>query len=208
MKSIKYLSKIMALAAVAIACTLPAKAQMSDNAYGNIDWQFNFPLNNGYADKGSGWGMNFEGGYYLTDEISLGGFMAFHSNHEYIPRKTLSLSNGGSFTTDQQHTLFQLPFGVVARYTFDRSKVFQPYVGVKVGPQYAQLRSDFNAYTATKNTWGFYASPEVGFNIYPWAYGPGIHMAVYYGYATNSGKILVYHVDGMSNIGLRLGIAF
>ena len=35
------------------------------NGYANIDWQFNIPLNNGFSDKASGWGMNFEGGYYL-----------------------------------------------------------------------------------------------------------------------------------------------
>lgn len=197
-----------ALVAICLAIALPAKAQMSDNAYANIDWQYNFPLSNSFADHSSGWGMNFEGGFYLTDNISLGGYIAFHSNHEYFGRKTLPVGEGGSLNTDQQHTLFQLPFGVAARYTFDRGGAFQPYVGLKLGPQYAQLQSDFNVFQATKNTWGFYASPEVGMNIYPWAYGPGLHIAAYYSYGTNKGDLLTYSVDGLSNIGLRIGIAF
>ena len=40
------------------------------NGYANIDWQFNIPLNNGFSDKASGWGMNFEGGYYFTPHRS------------------------------------------------------------------------------------------------------------------------------------------
>ena len=57
--------KVVALAAIAIAFAMPAKAQLSDNGYANIDWQFNAPLSNHFADKASGWGMNFEGGYWL-----------------------------------------------------------------------------------------------------------------------------------------------
>lgn len=34
---------------------MPAKAQLSDNGYANIDWQFNVPLSNGFADDASGW---------------------------------------------------------------------------------------------------------------------------------------------------------
>jgi len=55
--------KVVALAVIAIAFAMPAKAQLSDNGYANIDWQFNAPLSNHFADKASGWGMNFEGGY-------------------------------------------------------------------------------------------------------------------------------------------------
>lgn len=208
MKTIKrFYARIMAVTALLLVAILPGKAQMTDNLYGNIDWQYNFPLSNHFAEHASGWGMNFEGGYYFTDQIAIGGFVAYHSNHEYFKRTTLPV-DGGSLNTDQQHTLFQVPFGVAARYSFDRSGVVQPYVSVKVGPQYAQLQSSFNNFQVTHNTWGFYASPEVGVNIFPWAYGPGLHLAAYYSYATNKGDLFTYHVDGMSNFGLRVGIAF
>ena len=38
--------KVVALAVIAIAFAMPAKAQLSDNGYANIDWQFNAPLSN------------------------------------------------------------------------------------------------------------------------------------------------------------------
>ena len=206
MKTIKYISvRVLAVAALALVFAMPAKAQMTDNGYANIDWQFNFPH---FADKASGWGMSFEGGYYVTPNIALGAFLAYHSNHEYFGRQTLPVGEGGSINTDQQHTLFQLPFGLAGRYTFDRGSAFQPYVGLKVGPQYAEIKSTFNVYEANKSTWGFYVSPEIGLNIYPWAYGPGLHIAAYYSYGTNKGDLFTYSVDGLSNFGLRLGIAF
>ena len=152
--------------------------------------------------------MNFEGGYYLTENLAIGGFLAYHSNHKYIPRQTIAMGDNSSLNTDQQHTLFQLPFGVAGRYTFDSEGMFQPYISLKTGPQYAKLKTTFNAFQNYDNTWGFYISPEVGINIYPWAYQPGIHVAAYYSYATNKGSVLTYGTDGMSNFGLRVGIAF
>lgn len=63
MKTINNLyTKVIAMIAMVITFTLPAKAQLSDNGFANIDWQFNAPLGNHFADKASGWGMNFEGG--------------------------------------------------------------------------------------------------------------------------------------------------
>ena len=209
MRTKKHLSfRMLILTAIALTFSLASRAQTSDSFYSNIDWQFNFPISNSFADKASGWGMNFEGGYYLTDNFAVGAFLAYHSNHKYIPRQTIALGDNSSLNTDQQHTLFQLPFGVAGRYTFDREGMFQPYVSLKVGPQYAKLRTTFNAFENTDNTWGFYVSPEIGMNIFPWVYQPGIHVAAYYSYATNKGSVMTYDVDGMSNFGLRLGIAF
>ena len=92
MKTIKYLSiRVLAITALALVFAMPAKAQLTDNGYANIDWQFNFPLSNHFADKASGWGMSFEGGYYVTPNIALGAFLAYHSNHEYFGRQTLEL---------------------------------------------------------------------------------------------------------------------
>ena len=157
--------KVVALAAIAIAFAMPAKAQLSDNGYANIDWQFNVPLSNNFADKASGWGMNFEGGYFVTPNLGLGLFLNYHSNHEYIPRETL-------------------------------------------GAEYAKIRSNFNMLEARENSWGFYASPEVGVNVFPWVYGPGLHFALYYSYGTNKADVLHYSVDGLNNFGFRVGVSF
>ena len=209
MKTIKYFTyRIMAVAAIAIAFALPAKAQITPMTYFNVDWQFSAPISNNFSNKASGWGMNFEGGYYVLPDLSIGAFINYHTNNEYIPRQTLPINSSSALTTDQQHSVFQLPFGLATRYAWNRGGAFQPYVGVKLGTQYAQLKSTFNVFETNKDTWGFYVSPEIGFNVYPWAYGPGLHFAAYYSYGTNKGDLFTYSVDGMNNLGLRIGIAF
>ena len=186
MKTMKYISlRVLAIAALALAFAMPAKAQLSDNGYANVDWQFNAPLKNHFADKASGWGMNFEGGYFVTPNLGLGLFMNYSSNHEYFPRATFPVGEG-TVNTDQQHTIFQLPFGA----------------------NYAKVRSNYNMFETRDNTWGFYVSPEIGLNVYPWAYGPGLHIAVYYSYATNKANVLTYNVDKLNNFGFRVGLAF
>lgn len=201
-------TKICTAIALIGALSLPAQAQMSDNGYANVDWQYNFPTGNHFTNHSSGWGVNAEGGYYLDNHWGIGLFMNWHSNHEYVPRAPLALSPTESLTTDQQHTTFRLPFGVAGRYAWNRGGSFQPYVALKVGAQYAKLTSDFNLFESRDKTWGFYVSPEIGLQIYPWAYGPGLHVAAYYDYGTNQGNVLTYHIKGMNNIGLRIGIAF
>ena len=134
--------KVVALAAIAIAFAMPAKAQLSDNGYANIDWQFNAPLSNNFADKASGWGMNFEGGYYVLPDLSIGAFINYHTNNEYISRQTLPISNSAALTTDQQHSVFQLPFGFATHYRFSDGAC-QPYIGLKLGANYTKMSSDF-----------------------------------------------------------------
>ena len=47
MKTIKYFTlRLMAVAAIAIAFALPAKAQVTPFTYFNVDWQFNAPISN------------------------------------------------------------------------------------------------------------------------------------------------------------------
>ena len=100
MKTIKYLTlRLMAVAAIAIAFALPAKAQVTPFTYFNVDWQFNAPISNNFANKASGWGMNFEGGYYVLPDLSIGAFINYHTNNEYISRQTLPISNSAAQTT-------------------------------------------------------------------------------------------------------------
>lgn len=208
MKTMKYISlRVLALAAIALAFAMPAKAQLSDNGYANVDWQFNIPSNNHFADKASGWGMNFEGGYFVAPNFGLGLFMSYSTNHEYVGRGTLPVGDG-MVNTDQQHSIFQMPFGAAARYQFNRGGSWQPYIGAKLGANYAKVRSNYNLFESNDKTWGFYVSPEIGLNVYPWAYGPGLHIALYYSYATNKANVLTYNVDGLNNFGFRVGLAF
>lgn len=199
------------ICAIILICALgmPAtsKAQISLNSYFNIDWQFNIPLSNKFSNTASGWGMNFEGGYYVSQDLALGGFISFHTNNEYFSRRTIELSETLSMNSDQQHQMFTLPFGVLARYRFQEAN-FQPYVSMKLGMCYAEFSNYYYIFMSDKDTWGFFMSPEIGFNYYPWANGLGFHLAVYYSFATNKCNIMSYEQNILNNIGFRVGLAF
>lgn len=174
-----------------------------------VDWQMNAPFSTGFADKISGWGMNFEGAYDLTPRLSTGAFLAFHTNHKYIARQTLQLSPTESLTTDQQRSAFQLPFGALLNYSLNASSGFRPYVGAKIGAMYARNTTYFGTGGLYDKSWGFYVSPEIGVRIYPnkekkW----GFHIAGYYSYATNQSNTLTGDIDGQNNAGFRLGVIF
>lgn len=207
MKKTLYL--VAALAVAALGTFRTAQAQIIPNTYINIDWQLNVPLGSSFADKTSGWGMNFEGGYFVTPEITVGPFISYQTNLQSIPRKTLQLSPGTAMTTNQKHALFQLPFGVVGRYNFLTDRVVQPYVGLKLGASYAEMSSYYYVIKHYNDTWGFYLQPEVGVSIFPVpSQRFGFHVALYYGYATNSGDLLVYSIDNINSFGVRVGVSF
>ena len=185
MKTSKYL-KTIAFCALMLAAAMPGKAQVFPNTYINIDWQVGVPLGAGFADKASGWGMNFEGGYFVTPAITVGPFISY-----------------------QKHALFQLPFGVTGRYNWLTDSVFQPYAGLKLGANYAEMSSYYYIIKQYTDTWGFYLSPEIGVSIFPRPdYRLGFHVALYYSYSTNSGDVLTYSMDNINNFGIRVGISF
>ncbi len=186
-----------------------AKSQIFDKGYIDVDWQFNMPINTGFADKATGWGMSFDGGYYVTDNIGVGAFITYSTNNEYIGRQTMMLTETSALTTDQQHSIFQLPFGVSARYRFLPDAIVKPYVALKLGTEYSKVATYYNSFTTLDKSWGFYLCPEVGTTIYfTSSQSVGLHLALYYNYATNKSDVLVYHLKGINNTGFRLGLSF
>lgn len=192
-----------------LGCVRPASAQLFPDSYINVDWQVNVPLGSAYAGDASGWGMNFEGGYFVTDEIAVGAFINYQTNFRSIGRETLSLGDGSTLTTNQKHAMFQLPFGVTGRYCWLPHSIVQPYAGLKLGACYAEMSSYYYIIKRYTDTWGFYLSPEVGVSIFPRPdYRVGFHVALYYSYATNGGDVLIYRSDNLNNFGIRVGISF
>ena len=138
----KYRLAIVAM--VLAGAVLPAQSQVSLDAYYNVDWQLNIPSNK-YVDKVSGWGMNFDAGWYITPDFAIGAFMNYHTNNQYVDRAVVLVSDETAVYTDQQRSLYQLPFGVTALYRFIESD-WQPYAALKLGAEYAYTASYYNIY--------------------------------------------------------------
>lgn len=211
MKTIKLILKkryVLVLALSTLFCLKGYSQSWSDRVHFNVDWQVNAPVNTTFANKISGWGMNFEGYYSLTPHWDLGAFLNFHTNHKYVGRETIT-EGTVSLTSDRQESAFQLPFGLTSAYRFTDRGCVRPYVGAKLGAMYAENTNYLNSVTFSDKPWGFYVSPELGVNIYPVPDRPfGFHLAVYYSYATNKGEVLTDKLDGLNNVGFRVGVNF
>ena len=207
----KKITKILGAALLMAMSAMPfaGNAQIIKGGYLNVDWQFNAPVGNEYANVASGWGMNFEGGYYIIPKMSLGLFVSYHTNNKYIGEQVLRLSDTESLYTDQQHSIYQVPFGITSRWRFIEDRMFEPYIGVKLGAMYTRMESDTQVYTYYQDRWGFNVQPEIGFSLYPMPVNRiGFHLAIYYSYATNKSHVLTYSINGYNNIGFRLGLSF
>lgn len=211
------LKSCLAVASLAILATTGFKATAQEPViasyykpyYINGDWQFNAPFTSNFTNRASGWGMNFDAGLFVTPNIGVGVFVAYHSNHKSVAEATIPVADNAEFTASQERSLFQVPFGFEGRYRFVYDNLIDPYVSLRVGPEYARLSSYFSTFKATDKNWGFYISPEIGSNFWlTQRQNIGIHVAIYYSYSTNSGHMLNGSIDNINNIGFRLGVAF
>ena len=203
MKRIIY--TLAVLTAVLLATT-QANAQMGKPYYINGGWQFNGTVANNVAESAQGYGAYMEGGYYVTPMIAVGGFASFNSNDQYYGKQTFYFDDHSALTTDLTRSLYQVPFGATLRCRFLWTEL-QPYIEAKIGTEYAQQSTYMSTYVSRHDNWGFYISPEIGMSWFPFSQTDfGFHLAVYYSYATNSNK--AYNLNGINNLGFKLGVAF
>ena len=203
MKKIIY---IFAATAAMLLATAQVDAQMSKRYYINGGWQFNGTLANDFAESAQGYGAYMEGGYFVTPMLAVGAFASFNTNNEYVPRHTYTFSDMSALTTDLNRSIYQVPFGATLRYRFLRS-MFQPYIEAKLGAEYSTQSTYMSTFVNRHDNWGFYVSPEIGMTFFPFERTDfGFQIAVYYSYATNRNEAL--DINGLNNLGFKLGIAF
>lgn len=203
MKKILY---VMAAFAAMLVGVTQANAQMGKPFYINGGWQFNGTLANDFAESAQGYGAYMEGGYYVTPMLAVGGFASFNTNSQYIPKKTYTFSDQSALTTDLDRAIYQVPFGATLRYRFLRG-ICQPYLEAKLGTEYSEQNTYMSTFVNQHDNWGFYVSPELGVTVFPFEKTDfGFQLAVYYSYATNRNKAV--DINGLNNLGFKLGIAF
>ena len=203
MKKIIYI--FTAVAALMLMST-HADAQMGKRMYVNGGWQFNATLKNDVAQSAQGYGAYIESGYYLTPMVAIGGFASFNTNNDYYPKQTYNFNDKSALTTDLNRSVYQVPFGSTVRVRFMRD-IFQPYFEARIGSEYSTQSTYMSTFVSRDSNWGFYISPEIGMTVYPFQKDDfGFQIAAYYSYSTN--KSSSYNLNGLNNLGFKLGIAF
>ena len=202
----RIIGNILAAAVLCVVLASSADAQPGRRYYIDAGWQFNGTVSNEFVSNASGWGAYAEGGYYILPRIAVGAFVSYNTNNEYIPRHTVVNPDGSALTTDACNSLFQVPFGATLRYRLGW-KEFQPYAEAKIGADYARAYTYFPNAGFRDTQWGFYASPEIGFTWHPFYKSNfGFQFAVYYSYSTNRSE--AFGLDGINNLGFKLGVSF
>ena len=85
--------------------------------------------------------------------------------------------------------------------------MIQPYAQAKIGTEYSTQNIYMSTFVSRQDNWGFYASPEIGMTFFPFESTDfGFQLAAYYSYATN--RDTKFKIDGINNLGFKLGIAF
>ena len=80
-----FLKKIAFTFCIFSMFALQSRAQWdAEKMHLQIDWQMNAPYSTDFADKISGWGMNFEAVYDVAPRWAIGAFINFHTNHKYV----------------------------------------------------------------------------------------------------------------------------
>ncbi len=192
-------------------------ANAQEDRQGKVDvsgqWQIGIPFNDYVDNNASGWGANVESHYFIANQVAIGGFISYQTFMNYFPKETMTLdgpSYGGAVTMDRYQTIYELPFGVSARYHFMSSTgIFDPYVALKLGANYSIQRRYYNVYEGYSENWGFTVLPELGTMIFLDSNKHvGFHLAVFYNYATNQSDNDAIDVDGISSLGFRVGMNF
>ena len=203
MKRIIYM---LAVSAVVLLTAVQANAQMGKRYYINGGWQFNGTISNNVAESAQGYGAYMEGGYYLTPMLAVGGFASFSSNDQYYGTQTYTFEDHSALTTDVTKSVYQVPFGAILRCRFMRTQL-QPYLAAKIGAEYSEQNTYMSIFVSRSDNWGFYVSPEIGLSWFPFSQTDfGFQLAAYYSYATNQNKS--YGMNGINNLGFKLGVAF
>lgn len=197
---------IVAAAMTLLFFATEANAQMGKKGYVNGGWQFNATPENTFAESAQGYGAYIEGGYFITPMFAMGGFAGFSTNNQYFPVKTYTFSDQSALTTDLDRSIYQVPFGSTMRVRF-LHRMFQPYVEAKIGTEYSTQSTYMSTFVSRQDNWGFYVSPEVGMTFFPFESTDfGFQIAAYYSYATNNNK--TNKINGINNVGFKLGVAF
>ncbi len=196
---------MLAVTSFAFAAT-EASAQMGKRDYINAGWQFNGTVGNGFVKTAQGYGAYIEGGYYVAPEFAVGAFASFSTNNEYFPKETYTFEDKSALTTDLDKSIYQVPFGATFRYRIMRGMA-QPYAEAKVGAEYSTQSTYMSTFVNRNDNWGFYISPEIGVNFFPFHKTDfGFQVAAYYSYSTNRNK--AYGISGLNNVGFKIGVAF
>lgn len=148
-------------------------------------------------------GWSFEGRRFMTDNVSLGGYLGFNGFFEEKPRGLLDINNT-TINAKSWRYLYSLPVLVTTHYYIGEGWI-KPYVGIGLGIYYTEEELQVGTFRSKETSFDFGFAPEIGvFVPFGLLSNVGALVAVKYNQVFYTSQ----NIDGMSYINYSLGIAF
>ncbi len=200
------MKKIYLTALLLIGLIVGSNAQ---TAYMSLNWDITKTAGNtsDYIEEIGYRGASLELGYFIGDNITIGGFFAWYTLDDKIgdgvPYEFHDNGVTGHVSGTQARYLNIFPVLINSQYFIDSGSNFKPYVGFGMGSVYTEQRTDFGLNSFYADSWGFAAQPEIGAYI-PFGYsGTGLNVALRYLYGSSAGEL-----DSLSMFSFAIGFGF
>lgn len=187
-----------------LGLTYPLKAQYFDKTY-SVALDINTPLSNtDYIEGISARGFKLGYREMLTERVFGGVDFNNTTYTKYIPRRTYNNATN-AITTDVYNYAYSYGLTMSFDYFFNTEKKLMPYTGLGVGASYVSYKQYYNVYSNQDANWGVLLRPQGGIfyrlkEDKKWAFQAGIH------YDYSSAKSKDFDLDGLSNVGIQIGI--
>ena len=163
-----------------------------------------FPMGKTRSDlisKTSWRNYGFEGRYFMTGNVAVGGSFDWQVFYEETPAQVY---NDGTLNVHGKTYRYINAYPILVTGHYYLKDYFSPgpYFGLGVGPAKIDQRTEMGLFSATDNYWHFGLAPEIGFH-YPYSPSFGLELKVRYFYALKTSS-----ADSYSWLGLGIGLNF
>jgi hypothetical protein len=181
-----------------IAALLGSGSLFAQDPYAGLSYSMALPGGNSadYTEDFSFRGFAFEAHGFITDEITLGGYVGWNIFNDKL---------SGEFTDEtltvtgtQQRFLNVVPITLESRYHFFLTGDSGPFLGFGIGTHWTEQRTQLGVFEVTDKDWQLLFAPNVGYQL-PVG-GNALQLNIRYHTALESGD-----VDGQSYVSFNLG---
>lgn len=186
---------------VAIVVFVPFLSNAQQSLF-NINYSIGLPMGSSsdYIGETSFRGMSFEGRAFMTDNLSVGGYIGWNVFNETLRDKDYA-GDGVDVHGTQYRYLNTLPMQVTAHYYLKNFEGVNPYIGIGVGATRTLQTTEIGLVSFANDNWHLGLSPEIGVYI-PVNFNVGINVSARYDYAVKSNDTI------HSNLTFNIGLSF
>ncbi len=156
----------------------------------NLHYSIGFPMSDtkDYIRKTSWRGVLFEYEKLIQPNIGVGIQTGWNTFYEAMNRDTYPIENG-AITSKQYRYINTVPIHLTGKYYFtDEESPIRPFVGLGVGTNYLEQRTDNGLFSNKYDAWLFNIKPKAGF-LMPLNYKSSATVSLEYNTTSKNGNI-------------------